>query len=211
MQIEKGFNTGEEKTAFLNGRFESSVEVPAAVLDALAHQGQPGLWGSGPPLLITEAELLESEFETDRGRRRVPAWRLTAQDALGPIWVLDPDVGDWQPAADAGGSPPDLQTPAQDPCARVDVGADEHSVVVHRLGAAPAFERYPKAEVVESAQAFAVVPVGVDIGPPGARTAAGFVHQVPAVLREPVGARVYVDLHGYAGRVVKAADPSRAR
>jgi hypothetical protein len=34
---------------------------------------------------------------------------------------------------------------------------------------------------------------------------------VPAVLLEPVGARVYVDLHGHARRVVKAADPSRAR
>jgi hypothetical protein len=127
---------------------------------------------------------------------------------LGPIWVLDPDVVDWQPAGDAGGSRPDLQAPGQDPGARVDVGADERSVVVHWLGASPAFERYPKAEVVESAQAFAVVPVGVDIGPAGIRTAAGFVHQVPAALREPVGARVYVDLHGHAGRVVNAADRS---
>ena len=84
----------------------------------------------------------------------------------------------------------------------MDVGADEHSVLVHWLGGSPAFECYPRAEVVESAQAFAVVAVGVDVGPPGWRTLAGFVHQVPAVLREPVGARVYVDLQGHAGRVV---------
>lgn len=155
--------------AFLEGRVESSVAVPAAVLDALAHHGRPDPQRRGRPLLITEAELLDSEFQTDRGRQRMPAWRLTAQDALGPIWVLDPDVVDWQPAADAGGSLPDLQTPGQDPGARVDVGADEHSLVVHWLGASPAFERYPTAEVV-SAQAFAVVPVGVDIGPPEART-----------------------------------------
>lgn len=77
-------------------------------------------------------------------------------------------------------------------------------MVVHWLGAVRQFERYPKAEVVESGQAFAVVPVGVDIGPPGARTLAGVMHQVPAVLKEPVGARVYVDLHGNADRVVKA-------
>jgi hypothetical protein len=211
VRIEKGFKTGEAKMAFLEGRFESSVAVPAAVLDALARQGRPDQRRSGRPLLIIEAELLESEFQTDRGPRRAPAWRLTAEDALGPIWVLDPDVVDWQPAADAGGSPPDLQTPGQDPAARVDVGADQHSMVVHWLGASPAFERYPKAEVVDSAEAFAVVPVGVDIGPPGARTLAGFVHRVPAALRDPVGARVYVNLHGHAGRVVKTGDPGRAR
>lgn len=34
VRIENGFETGEAKTAFLNGRFESNVEVPAAVLDA---------------------------------------------------------------------------------------------------------------------------------------------------------------------------------
>ncbi len=211
VRIEKGFKTDEAKTAFLEGRFQSSVEVPPAVLDTLAPHGQPHPRQSGPPLLITAAELSECEYETDRGPRCLPAWRLTAQEALGPIWVLDPHVADWQPEADAGGSPPDLQTPAQDPFARVDVAADECSVVVHWLGASPAFERYPEAEVVESAHAFAIVAVGVDIGPPGARPAVGFLHQVPAVLREPVGARVYVDLHGHAGRVVKAANPSPVR
>ena len=210
VRVEKGFKTGEAKTAFLEGRFESCGELPPAVLDALAPHGQPRPRQSGPPLLITAAELSECEFETDRGDRCLPAWRLTAQDALGPIWVLDPHVADWQPAADADGSPPDLQTPAQAPFSRVDVAADERSLVAHWLGASPAFERYPEAEVVESAHAFSIVAVGVDIGPPGVRTAVGFLHQVPAVLREPVGARVYVDLRGHAGRVVKAANPSRA-
>ncbi len=204
VRIEQGFTTGEAKMAFLEGRVKANVEVPARSLNALASQARPDPRRSGPPLLITEAELLESEFQTDRGSQRLPAWRLTAQDALGPIWVLDPGVQDWQPAADAGGSPPDLQPPGQDPGARVDVAGDDRSLVVHWLGAVPEFERYPSATVIESAAAFAVVPAGVDIGPPGARTLAGFMHQVPAVLQEPVGARVYVDLHGHAGRVVKA-------
>jgi hypothetical protein len=197
--------------AFLEGRVESSVTVPAAVLDTLTRQGRPDSRRGGRPLLLTEAELLESEFQTDRGRRRLPAWRLTAEDALGPIWVLDPDVVDWQPAADAGGTPPDLQSPGQDPGARVDVGADDRSVVVHWLGAVPAFERYPSATVIESAQAFAVVPAGVDVGPPGWRTLAGVVHQVPAVLEQPVGARVYVDLHGHAGRSRGRSDRAATR
>ncbi len=207
-RIEQGFTTGDAKMAFLEGRFESHVELPPAVLDALVRHGRPQPHRTAAPLIITGAELLETEFWTDRERRRLPAWRLTAPDTLGPIWVLDPDISDWQPAADAGGAPPDLQAPGQGPGARVDVGADERSVVVHWLGAAPAFERYPTATVIESAQAFAIVPVGVDIGPPGARTLAGFMHQVPAVLEQPVGARVYVDLHGHAGRVVNPATPN---
>jgi hypothetical protein len=83
--------------------------------------------------------------------------------------------------------------------------------VVDWLGAVPAFERYSSAEVIESAQAFAVVAVGVDVGPAGARTLAGHMHRVPALLREPVGARVYVDLHGHAAQVVKAADRNSVR
>ena len=51
-------------------------------------------------------------------------------------------------------------------------------------------------------RAFAVVPIGEDIGPPGARTLVGHIHRVPAVLRDPVGARVFVDLRGNARQVI---------
>jgi hypothetical protein len=85
VRIEQGFTTGEAKMAFLEGRVKANVEVPVRVLDALSSQARPEPRRSGPPLLITEAELLESEFQTDRGSQRLPAWRLTAQDALGPI------------------------------------------------------------------------------------------------------------------------------
>ncbi len=111
------------------------------------------------PLLIRSAVRADTEFVTDRGRRRLPAWRLDAADALGPIWVLDPDVD-----------------PAE-------------------------YERYARGDVVESRQAVAVVPVGVDVGPPGARRAIGYMHKITVRLTEPLGARVYVDLHGNAGVV----------
>jgi hypothetical protein len=204
--IERGFKTGDAKITYLEGRFEAGAGVPAAALAALVDQRPRRPGRSGPRMLVTAAEPSESDFESDRGPRRLPAWRLTAQDALGPIWVLDPDVVDWQPASGAGGPPPELPPLGQDPYARVDIGDDERSVVVHWLGAVREFERYPRAEVVESIQAFAIVPIGEDIGPPGNRTLAGVMHEVPAVLREPVGARVYVDLHGHAGGVVRSAD-----
>lgn len=205
VHIETGFATGEAKMAFIEGRIESRVSVPAAVLAELARQSHPDHSRSAAPLLITGVELGATEFVTDRGRQRLPAWRLTAQDALGPIWVLDASVVDWQPLPDAGGPPPNLQAPGQDPGARVEVGPDDRTLVVHWLGASPQFERYQTAEIVESAQAFTVVPVGTNIGPPGYRTLAGHVHRVPAVLEERVGARVFVDLHGHAGQVIRSS------
>jgi hypothetical protein len=141
----------------------------------------------------------------------LPAWRLTAEDMLGPIWVLDPVIADWQPPPGAGGPAPTIQAPGQDPGSQVQVGSDGRSVVVDWLGAVPAFERYPTAEVVETDQAFAIVAIGVDVGPDGPRTLAGHIHKVPALLREPIGARVYVDLHGHAGQVIRTAadEPTR--
>lgn len=150
MRVEDGFATGDAKMAFIEGRFESRVAVPEGVLDELARQGNAGRPETRRPLLITAAELAEAEFLTDRGRRRLPAWRLTAMDTLGPIWVLDPGVVDWKPAADAGGPAPQLHAPAQPPSVRVEVGADDRTLVVDWFGAVPAFERYPKAELVES-------------------------------------------------------------
>lgn len=204
VRVERGFETGEAKLAFIEGRVEAQVPVPAGVLEALRQDGARHSPPTGPALQITAAVLAESEFLTDRGPTRLPAWRLTAEHALGPIWVLHPDVTSWQPAPDAGGPAPALPAPGQDPGARVEVASDDRTLVVHWLGGSPAVERYGKAEVIESPQAFAVVPIGEDIGPPGARTAIGHVHRVPAVLHDPVGDRVYVDLHGRAGQVIPA-------
>jgi hypothetical protein len=204
VHVESGFASGEAKMAFIEGRWDPVVEIPAGVVDALSRQAAATRSRGGASLVVTAIELAEHEFVTDRGQRRLPAWRLTVRDALGPIWVLDPDIVHWQPAEDAGGAAPTLQAPGLDPGARAQAGEDDRGLMVDWLGAVPAFERYPSAEVIESAQAFAVVAVGVDVGPDGARTLAGYMHRVPVLLREPVGARVYVDLHGHAAQVVKA-------
>lgn len=105
VHVEAGFATGEAKMAFLEGRWDPAVEVPAPVLDELRRQGNGVRSGGGASLVVTSVELAESEFVTDRGRRRLPAWRLTVQDALGPIWVRDPEIVDWRPSEGAGELP----------------------------------------------------------------------------------------------------------
>jgi len=50
---------------------------------------------------------------------------------------------------------------------------DGRNLTFHFIGADPSFEEYPRAEVVESAQALTVVPIARDIGPPGFRHLVG--------------------------------------
>jgi len=50
---------------------------------------------------------------------------------------------------------------------------DGRTLTFHFIGADPSFEEYPRAEVVESAQALTVVPIARDIGPPGFRHLVG--------------------------------------
>jgi hypothetical protein len=108
VHVESGFASGEAKMAFLEGRWDPGVEIPAGVADALSCQAAATRSRGGASLVVTAIELAEHEFVTDRGQRRLPAWRLTVRDALGPIWVLDPEVVDWRPAEDAGGAAPTL-------------------------------------------------------------------------------------------------------
>jgi len=132
VRVEQGFTTGEAKMAFLEGAIASVAAVPESVLVELSRDRRPAR--ATRPLMITEATLEETECATDRGPRSLPAWRLTAEDALGPIWVLDPDVTDRRPRAAAGGAPPDVQRPGQHPGTRMDVGPDDRAVVFDWLG-----------------------------------------------------------------------------
>jgi hypothetical protein len=206
VRVEKGFTTGPAKLAFVEGRVESTVELPERVIEALRLRDHPARSLGGEPLMIHAAALEEIEFMTDRGPQRLPAWRLSAQDALGAILVLDPDVADWKPATDAAPSRPQVQGPGHRGGMPVEVGEDDRSMLAHWLGGAPSCERYPTAEVVESSKAVAVVPVGEDLGPPGPRTAVGHVHRVPGVLREPLGARVLIDLNGNPQQAIRQTD-----
>lgn len=204
--LEGGFRSGEAKQAFINGMFEASVPVPGPVLALLPpRRDQPPSRppAAAAPLTITGATRSEVGFWTDRGRRALAAWRLEADDVDGAIWVLDPDVASraWAPREPPATPRPALQTPRGDPGARAVLDSDDQTLTFRFTGALPSYEQYPRAEVIESHQAVAIVPVAKDVGPPGPRRLPGYGHEVVVRLKQPLGARVLVDLHGNPGEV----------
>jgi hypothetical protein len=203
--VEGGFRSGEAKEAFIHGMFDARVLVPDPVLALLPpRRDQTATRRAGPaPPVITAATQSETEFWTDRGRRALPAWRLMAHSVDGAIWALDPEVASlaWTPREPPPTPRPVLHAPRRDPGARAILGPDHRTLTFRFTGALPSYEQYPDAEVIESDQAVAIVPVGKDVGPPGLRILPGYGHEVVVRLAQPLGARVLVDLHGNPGEV----------
>jgi hypothetical protein len=172
--VTEGFKTTEAKRAFIEGRVVCSPTVPGNV-SAQFHGGAATAdrSGGGALLLISAARVDFTEFLTDRGPCRLPAWRLSADDALGPIWMLDPMVEDWQPSADAAGPPPNGQAPARDPVMRIEIDDDDRTVTVDWLGAPPEYETYPTAQAIETEHAVAFIARGVTSSWTGVRRAVG--------------------------------------
>lgn len=107
VRADAGFATGDAKAAFLQGAVEAAdTAAEEAVRLMVAPQVRTG-GRLRVPLLVTAAERSETDFATDRGPRRLPAWRVAAVDALGPIWVLIPEVLSdcWSPPDMPGGEP----------------------------------------------------------------------------------------------------------
>jgi hypothetical protein len=82
-----GFPSNDAKQAFLAGGFETAASVPDEVLHALSrHHGH----AHGQSLRVTGAERTSATFDTDRGPRELPAWRVQIDGMDGPVSVLDP-------------------------------------------------------------------------------------------------------------------------
>jgi hypothetical protein len=130
-------------------------------------------------------------FDTDRGPVSLTAWKLESDQALGPIWVLDPAVEstEWTPP-----QPPTNQ-PARPRPSRILghatlVGDSGTRLMVTLTGGPPQWVDYPSVEVFESDCAVVLIPVAHDTGPSGNRTLAGFARDAVAELSRPLGDRV---------------------
>ncbi len=195
----KGFRTGKAKEAFLAGRFVGSA-LPTRLLEVIERAAEVPRPQGGPPepLEVVHAEFDEAEFLTDRGRRNLPAWRLTGPEIIGCIWVADAalSLGSWprreQPTAPEGLHGPHLLTDG------VTV-EDPLGLVVRFVGGPPTLLDYPDAEVLESPAAVTVIPrsrrtehlrPGALDGPVGVR------REIRTQLAAPLGGRVLVNLDG---------------
>lgn len=197
-RFERGFRSGDAKLAFLHADIQATVPLPDGLLEVL-REGDPGLrvapgqrgWKS--PLLITRAFSARAEFDTDRGMREFPAWRLSGPEIDGALWVLDPVVAArrWTPPEPA---PPTPFGGLPHRSASAAIESDGLTLRFTFTGAPPAYTDYPGAEVVETRQALVVLPVAHDVGPPGPRAAIGCARTVVARLAGPLGERVVVDL-----------------
>jgi hypothetical protein len=194
---EEGFRSGPAKLAFLYGHLESTVPLPPGLLEVLGagatRQPRPGPRHNRGPLLITGATKDHGVFTTDRGRRSLPAWRLTGPDLLGPLWVLDPAIAAtcWTPPED--GPPPPFQG-ASHRADRATLGDDGRTLRLAFIGGPPGYIEYPTVEVIDSDHAVVLLPVEHDSGPPGLRAWGGSWREVAVTLNRPLGHRVLVEL-----------------
>jgi hypothetical protein len=89
-----GFHTGEQKLAYLEGRFALGAALPPGATRAYgrlrAHARDQH--ADVPPLTITAVRLGSATFDTDRGRRRLPAWNFSFRDVDAPASVLALDA-----------------------------------------------------------------------------------------------------------------------
>jgi hypothetical protein len=175
---------GQAKMALLKGWVEGAPGFPARIVEALRSQTRPG----EVALLVLESAIRgEREFATDRGRKRLPAWCIQAQNVPDPVWVLDPATSDqsWQPL-DQG----DYYWRGH----QASLGADGRTLTLSFTGSPEPF-RYRGATIRELGNAVAVIPVGEERAT-GWHTLAGQTRQVSATLARPLGNRVLLDATG---------------
>lgn len=194
VQVERGFATGEAKFAFLQGEIEADETVPAEPVSTLRRERQLTGEPARSRLRLTRAVIDETQFATDRGPLVLPAWKVEAADTLGPIWVLTDQARQrcWNPpppvAAERGSHTLDHAT----------IDADGTTLTVYFTGSSPKHFGY-RAEVIETAAALSVVPLGhllpgqTSTGPVAA---VGHPRKGEVRLATPLDGRVLVNPNG---------------
>jgi hypothetical protein len=206
VRVDRGFATGDAKLAFLLGVVEAEAGVAEEAVQTLRRPAS----GKGPrprgPLRVSAAERSEADFATDRGSQRLPAWKLEAVDALGPIWVLTgvEQARCWLPSKGAGqeGTGPHLLRSGS-------IGAESHELVVEFIGGSERLFRYD-VEVLETPTAVCVVPLprmNVRLAPNRMITAEGHPRKVRVTLSQHLGGRVLVNLDGTPVSVTHGEPP----
>lgn len=197
-----GFVTGDAKMAFLQGVIEAAEEVPKEPV-RLMRVARLRVHPPRAPLLVRGAVLAEAAFATDRGRQVLPAWRVEAVDARGPIWVLAEEVLSrcWSPPV-----VPDDEASGPHILVRARIDPTGRDLAVDFVGGSETLFDY-EAETVETRTAVTVVPqqrIKRTLPSRTAITAEGHPRRVHVRLKEPLGSRVLVNLDGTPVEAVPA-------
>lgn len=88
---EAGFRSGAAKIAFSRGALISDQPLPERLVEVVRTR-MTDAPPTTEPLVISGVEHASTQFLTDRGRQKLPAYRLTGPDVDGALWVLDPAV-----------------------------------------------------------------------------------------------------------------------
>jgi hypothetical protein len=206
---ETGFVTGDQKLAYIDGRFTLATVLPTApstfggypivaakaALDQLRHA--PGTSGgsTAQPLRIVGATLGKAAFGTDRGPQLLPAWRFVLEGVAGAVQVLAVTPNTlWPPTPQPLGSRE-----------RASIAADGQSVTYSFWGTppgpGPCGADYA-GTVAESRTAAVIRVQDVTVRPSGggstdqACTAVAALRTVTVHLAAPLGARVLLTAQG---------------
>jgi hypothetical protein len=199
----QGFDTAEAKRAMQYGVVAADETVALEPLETIRTHSSDQTNQRMPkdPLWIESATLMETTFSTDRGLALLPAWKIEAVNAIGPIWVLEAQplaccwLGHLAPKGQQQG--PHILNSAR-------IRVDECELEMEFIGGSERLFRYESA-VVESSTAVSVVPLArlVKDLPHGTAIAAqGFRREIVVRLSSPLGSRVLVNHDGSPVEVV---------
>jgi hypothetical protein len=202
-----GFPNGDDKEAYIYGRFELKTTLPAgpaivngqpviSAAEALAVLRSQG-HGEKPPkptsLMVTSAKLGTADFPTDRGVRSLPAWVFRFAGVSNPAMVLAiPATDRWpRPGMPVGNGGEGSVT----------ISKDGSQVTLSFVGAAPGTgpcQAEYAADVSQSATAVSISPRELPGHGDGQENcdAVGHLRTVTATLKSPLGNRVVVNPQG---------------
>jgi hypothetical protein len=212
------FRSGDGTSAFGTGNWEGPTALPQtpaeadgypviSAAEALTRLRKIDGGASGPPqgrlLRVSDMRLGSVDTHTDRGIRRLPAWAVTFDGALGPTWI--PAI-----AAPARYLRPALD---HDSYWDMDLSADGRTVTL-ALGSDAGFpmpcDSTKEMRIAESDHAVATRLVTVPRTPqPGEKPGDCEQHTVSGHLAKPLGNRILLAANGDQTEVINVGPAAR--
>lgn len=205
VELCQGFNNADAYSAMRYGLIVADETVAPEPMQTIRtySSDQSNQRVPKTPLRILSAVLTETVFSTDRGPTRLPAWKIEAVDAIGPIWVVASETiaqcwfghlaRDWYQQG------PHILTSAT-------FRNEDSELVVRFIGGSENFFEY-EGVAVESRTAISAVPLARlkrSLMPGTAIAAQGFEREIVVRLESPLGGRVLVNHDGAPVEVVNS-------